>query len=103
MLAPSSCPHRDVFYSAKKACELPLDHVLREGELEVKSGSSVKEGGEEIGEVVFVQKGFNVGLALVHEFDALKGVWQIGEDLLGIPVLPFAWRVCWNKVRVQPS
>lgn len=59
----------------------------------MKSGSSVKENGEEIGEVVFLQKGFNVGLALIREFDALKGVWQIGDDLLGIPVLPFAYCV----------
>ena len=55
----------------------------------MKSGSPVMEEGKEIGEVVFVQKGFNVGLALIHEFEAVKGAWQIGEEMRGIPVLPF--------------
>lgn len=56
----------------------------------MKSGSAVMEEGKEIGEVVFVQKEFNVGLALIHEFEAVKGEWQIGEEMRGIPVLPFA-------------
>ena len=70
-------------------CKLPLEHVLQKGEAQVKSGSPVMEEGKEIGEVVFVQKEFNVGLALIHEFEAVKGAWQIGEEMRGIPVLPF--------------
>ena len=63
----------------------------------MKSGSPVMEEGKEIGEVVFVQKGFNVGLALIHEFEAVKGAWQIGEEMRGIPVLPFECSVCLMK------
>lgn len=89
LLVPPSCPHRDVFYSAEAVCKLPLEHVLQKGEAPVKSGSPVMEEGKEIGEVVFVQKEFNVGLALIHEFEAVKGAWQVGEEMRGIPVLPF--------------